>query len=226
MRTLLLSIVAALLLSPPAQAETVIGNGQTSIDLNNDGVADVSFFNLPDCPSGGFIRVSTMAAGGGIVSHGSGTNPNADLLSAGSEIGPGQTYVQTATIMTCGFGGADGPWAGVGVDGYLGVRFVSHGVTDYAWLLLRHHSSGAYVVVITNSQPGSIAAGDPGPICGFGADFNLDGDSGTDLDIEDFFRCLAGSCCRSCLTADLNRDGDAGTDADIKDFFRVLAGGC
>lgn len=62
--------------------------------------------------------------------------------------------------------------------------------------------------------------------CG-SADFNCDGDLGTDLDIESFFQCLAGSCpaapCAS--SADFNADGDLGTDADIESFFRVLAGG-
>jgi probable HAF family extracellular repeat protein len=57
------------------------------------------------------------------------------------------------------------------------------------------------------------------------ADFNADGDSGTDADIEAFFACLAGSCCFPCGTADFNNDGDFGTDADIESFFRVLAGG-
>jgi hypothetical protein len=62
--------------------------------------------------------------------------------------------------------------------------------------------------------------------CG-SADFNCDGDVGTDSDIESFFACLAGSCppppCAS--TADFNGDGDIGTDADIEAFFRVLGGG-
>jgi hypothetical protein len=62
--------------------------------------------------------------------------------------------------------------------------------------------------------------------CG-SADFNCDGDSGTDADIEAFFSCVAGNCptppCTS--TADFNDDGDVGTDADIEAFFRVLAGG-
>jgi hypothetical protein len=65
-----------------------------------------------------------------------------------------------------------------------------------------------------------------GPTCG-SADFNCDGDTGTDADIEAFFTCLAGTCpaapCTS--TADFNGDGDTGTDADIEAFFRVLAGG-
>jgi hypothetical protein len=62
------------------------------------------------------------------------------------------------------------------------------------------------------------------PICG-SADFNHDGDVGTDADINDFFSCLSGDCCPSCPTPDFNGDGDIGTDADIEAFFRVLAGG-
>ncbi len=62
-------------------------------------------------------------------------------------------------------------------------------------------------------------------ITGLSADFNGDGDIGTDADIESFFACLAGTCCDSCGSADFNNDGDIGTDADIETFFRVLAGG-
>ncbi len=64
------------------------------------------------------------------------------------------------------------------------------------------------------------------PTCGT-ADFDGDGDVGTDADIEAFFACLAGNCCPTCfpLGADFNADGDVGTDADIESFFRVLAGG-
>jgi hypothetical protein len=64
------------------------------------------------------------------------------------------------------------------------------------------------------------------PTCG-SADFDCDGDLGTDADIESFFACIAGTCppppCTS--SADFNQDGDLGTDADIEAFFRVLAGG-
>jgi hypothetical protein len=64
------------------------------------------------------------------------------------------------------------------------------------------------------------------PSCGT-ADFDGDGDIGTDSDIESFFACLAGACCTTCYSggADFNADGDVGTDADIESFFRVLAGG-
>jgi hypothetical protein len=65
----------------------------------------------------------------------------------------------------------------------------------------------------------------PGSACG-SADYNGDGDVGTDADIEAFFACLAGNCCPACpANADFNGDGDVGTDADIESFFRVLGGG-
>ena len=59
------------------------------------------------------------------------------------------------------------------------------------------------------------------------ADFDGDGDTATDADIEAFFACLAGNCCATCWAggADFNADGDTATDADIEAFFRVLAGG-
>jgi len=57
------------------------------------------------------------------------------------------------------------------------------------------------------------------------ADFNRDGDTGTDQDIEAFFACLGGTCCAACGSADVNGDGNVGTDQDIESFFRVLGGG-
>jgi hypothetical protein len=64
------------------------------------------------------------------------------------------------------------------------------------------------------------------PSCGT-ADFDGDGDTGTDADIEAFFACLAGTCCPTCFFGgtDFNLDGDSGTDRDIESFFSVLAGG-
>jgi hypothetical protein len=82
--------------------------------------------------------------------------------------------------------------------------------------------------LITNADVAFVVHGtaNTGGGCGT-ADFNCDGDFGTDQDIEAFFACLAGSCpnapCSS--SADFNGDGDVGTDQDIEAFFRVLAGG-
>jgi hypothetical protein len=77
--------------------------------------------------------------------------------------------------------------------------------------------------VVTNAC-GSITS-EPAAFTINTADFNNDGDVGTDADIEAFFACLAGNCCDTCGTTDFNGDGDIGTDADIEAFFRVLAGG-
>jgi hypothetical protein len=81
--------------------------------------------------------------------------------------------------------------------------------------------NGRYII-INASYSGTAALIDLGP-CGH-ADFNHDGDSGTDQDIEAFFACLAGNCCPLCGSADFNGDGDFGTDQDIESFFRILAG--
>jgi hypothetical protein len=79
----------------------------------------------------------------------------------------------------------------------------------------------------TSRRISSIAPQSPcAVVCGT-ADFDGDGDTGTDADIEAFFACLAGNCCATCYSggADFDADGDTGTDADIESFFRVLAGG-
>ncbi len=76
---------------------------------------------------------------------------------------------------------------------------------------------GTNVFALRTEQP---------PTCGT-ADFDGDGDTGTDADIEAFFACLGGNCCATCFPggSDFDGDGDSGTDADIEAFFRVLAGG-
>jgi len=84
--------------------------------------------------------------------------------------------------------------------------------------------SGSYDVVVTNFCGSATSNAASLRVCG-SADFNHDGDIGTDADIEAFFSCLGGNCCATCDSADFNSDGDIGTDADIEAFFRVLGGG-
>jgi hypothetical protein len=84
--------------------------------------------------------------------------------------------------------------------------------------------TGSYDVVVTNLCGSSTSNAANLRVCG-SADFNHDGDLGTDADIEAFFACLGGNCCATCDSADFNSDGDIGTDADIEAFFRVLSGG-
>ncbi|HYE61025.1 MAG TPA: hypothetical protein VD997_03430 [Phycisphaerales bacterium] len=84
--------------------------------------------------------------------------------------------------------------------------------------------SGDFVSRCYAAEP-SIGAYEAARVCGT-SDFNGDGDSGTDQDIEAFFACIGGNCCAACWGggADFNGDGDTGTDQDIEAFFRVLGG--
>jgi hypothetical protein len=114
---------------------------------------------------------------------------------------------------------------------------------DLSWFTIdcggQTSAAGAFELLGTIGQPDAgllsgagfelsggfwVVADQPG--CG-SADFNCDGDLGTDADIEGFFACLSGTCpAAPCPgSADFNGDGDVGTDADIESFFRVLAGG-
>ncbi len=83
--------------------------------------------------------------------------------------------------------------------------------------------SGFYDVVVSNAC--DSVASPAAYLAVNSADFNGDGDVGTDADIEAYFACLGGNCCAACGSADFNADGDVGTDADIESFFRVLSGG-
>jgi WD40 repeat protein len=107
------------------------------------------------------------------------------------------------------------------------VSFATNATARTSTLVIQQTSSGDlgnYDCVIgtpcgeVHSESGVLRFWNP-------ADFDEDGDVGTDADIEAFFACLAGHCCSSCGPTDINGDGDAGTDADIESFFRVLAGG-
>jgi phosphatidylinositol-3-phosphatase len=83
--------------------------------------------------------------------------------------------------------------------------------------------AGLYDCIMSNACGQVVSA--PAMLWVNSADFNGDGDLGTDADIEAFFSCLGGECCPACGSADFDADGDIGTDADIEAFFRVLAGG-
>jgi hypothetical protein len=108
--------------------------------------------------------------------------------------------------------------------------WVSQPGTNFGWIL-RGDEAGLSVAMRLDSREGTnppslVITFTPPAHCG-SADFNCDGDVGTDADIESFFACLAGTCPQLPCTnsADFNADGDIGTDADIESFFRVLGGG-
>jgi glucose/arabinose dehydrogenase len=110
-------------------------------------------------------------------------------------------------------------------DGTLpsGTVVTGSGTATLSLTNLRPDEAGLYSCVVSNACR-SLPSGSA-PVSVNSADFDNNGDAGTDADIEAFFACLAGNCCAACGSADFNGDGDVGTDADIESFFRVLGGG-
>ena len=200
-----------------------IEGGMEMLSLPRDGGAELlvggSFFASEGQPSAflaswgpaNMPRIDGMAGGGTI---GLGGVASFQIAAAGAELA--YQWFRNGVALTDGAT----PW---------GSSF--SGATSSS-LTLHHASSGdsgSYTCVVTNGC-GEVAS----PVCALvvqfacgTADFDSDGDSGTDADIEAFFACLAGACCPTCwhLGSDFDADGDSGTDADIESFFRVLAGG-
>ncbi|HYE61103.1 MAG TPA: immunoglobulin domain-containing protein [Phycisphaerales bacterium] len=187
-----------------------------------------AYFNLGEATED--MQIGVDVCGGGSAS--TSTRDVYFRLSAGC----GGTY----TIDTCGstmtnpmlhvFSGCSGILlachdnVGSGVSGCTSNQARIADLVVGGDVIIRVSSSGA-------SAPNSGAfqlniTGTPTACCG-PQDFNGDGDSGTDQDIEAFFACLGGTCCQACWPAgaDFNGDGDTGTDQDIEAFFRVLGGG-
>ncbi len=98
---------------------------------------------------------------------------------------------------------------------------------EFTGLVYNELGGGRELQLVREGAPAvsSVAVTMGMPSCYLNADFDGDGDAGSDADLEAFFACLAGSCCDTCATTDFNGDGDAATDADIEAFFTVLAGG-
>jgi hypothetical protein len=124
-------------------------------------------------------------------------------------------YLVKARIATGSSGGCEIPEPAPPRSSFeIGAEFTSQAVQDFRVIGTLLNSEDLQTV---------NACVHPQPPCN--ADFNGDGDVGTDADIYAFFQCLAGNCCPTCGPADFNGDGDVGTDADIRSFFSVLAGG-
>jgi hypothetical protein len=153
---------------------------------------------------------------------------NGTPLVANDDGGPGATSLLS-------FGAGSGQTIGDGDDPNGGVSMGVNGDLPAGtyWLAVGGYSvyaDSGWSVQCDSSVGGTIDVRlrtnvHIGRICG-SADFDCDGATSTDADIDAFFRCLAGSCppppCTS--NADFDGDGATSTDQDIEAFFRVLAG--
>lgn len=164
-----------------------------------------------------------------------------------AEITPGNIPLRSEIDGSLTFTSADHPVWCVGTPqhctppyngiGYYGIKFQLADGTHYGWLKTSftndgfgnvdlYIARGYYQDVPDHEIQAGVIETTHLPECE-SVDFNCDGDVGTDLDIEAFFACIAGSCPAAPCgnTADFDGDGDTGTDLDIEAFFRVLGGG-
>ncbi len=135
--------VGLLAVSTPAEAKVVYKPANitvpfdtfTNIDLNGDGIADVSvgvfpgdksFEMVANCPAGNGVRLTGFSAAAGFF---------------GVPVGPGEKFGGSYVPMynkVFGYGntscyGVGGPWANV-ANRYLGVKFAIAGTTHYGWV--------------------------------------------------------------------------------------------
>lgn len=151
--------------------------------------------------------------------------PTIALHPASTSAAAGQQVFLTSSAL--GTGPLAYQWRRGGVNLTDGPRITGANASTLNILSAGAEDSGVYDVLVQNTC-GSVASSTATltvvSLCGT-ADFNGDGDVGTDLDIEAFFAALAGNVCATCWSADFDGDGDTGTDLDIEAFFRVLGGG-
>jgi hypothetical protein len=189
------------------------GAGATDVD-NGTTVLTSPAFNLSAAPT------STVVSYWRWFSNNGGGNPNTQTFLIDVSVDNGASWTRAETIgpTTQNTGGwLQGTWT-----------FASVGLTPSSQVKLRFTVADLIGAVVEAALDDLViySCTPPTNSCD-SADFNCDGDVGTDADIEAFFACVAGSCPVAPCTnsADFNHDGDIGTDADIEAFFRVLGGG-
>jgi hypothetical protein len=213
----------------PASGDGLPYAGQNGTLAAGDYYLAVGPYRLT--PATGYWGVTSTGARGGTIGLRITTNlaagtdcfaPTVTQQPQGVLAPPGQT-VQFTTAST-GTGTPTYRWRHNNVNLIDDAVISGSGTPTLTFTGLRPTDGGSYSVFITNAC-GSATTNSALLAVTCSADFDGNGDVGTDSDIEAFFACLSGSCCATCGTADFNGDGDVGTDADIESFFRVLAGG-
>jgi hypothetical protein len=117
------------------------------VDLNGDGIADVSLVLYPldksfgmfaNAPAGNGVRLAGFQAAAGFF---------------GVPVGPGEKFGGSFVGLyykVFGYGnsssyGVDGPWANVS-NRYMGVKFVIAGTTHYGWVRMTTSKSAAPLI--------------------------------------------------------------------------------
>lgn len=144
-------------------------NAHYRLDLNHDGLSDVTFVNSYGCNFDYcYDRLNANAAAGNGVEGKRGflSIPYAYALRQGSPIGPNQPF--SGQLMASSNMGTLGRWLNVN-GGYLGLKFTINGKIHYGWARLNVHlANGVIEALLTGyayeTIPNKlIIAGDTGP---------------------------------------------------------------
>jgi hypothetical protein len=144
-------------------------NAHYPLDLNHDGLSDVTFVNSYGCNQDYCYDVlNANAAAGNAVEGKRGflSIPYAYALRRGSQIGPNQPF--SGQLMASSNMGTLGRWLNVN-GGYLGLKFKISGKVHYGWARLNVHlANGVIEARLTGyayeTIPNkTIIAGDTGP---------------------------------------------------------------
>jgi hypothetical protein len=111
-------------------------NAQYRLDLNHDGVADITFVNYYSCNFDYCYEVlnANPAAGNGVEgAKGALGIPYAYALKRGAQIGSKHPF--SGQMMASWNSGSRGGWSNI-TDRYLGLHFQINGKTHYGWARL------------------------------------------------------------------------------------------
>ncbi len=155
--------VSLLALTPPAEAKVVITthinipiNGNVLIDLNHDGIADLSFVRDAYPALGAFFTYISARAlhGGGVVQQ----TPTgfASIFLRSAKIGPSDHFAPYGLLARRG-GEAYSPvstsglWGGGQPNRFLGVKFLIKGTTHYGWVRITVKNSKNVSIPLTGT---------------------------------------------------------------------------
>jgi len=225
------ALVAFDLAAVPPGSRVLMVTLRMTMTMSNAGDIPISLHRMAGNWGEGTSDASGQEGGGAVAKPGDATWRHSNF--PGTLWGTQGGDFAPAASATLRVGGV-GSYTWCSTDGLVAdvQAWVNAPTTNFGWVAIGDESvpvTAKRFDSVQSPAPANwpvltVSFSPPPSVCG-SSDFDSDGDSGTDLDIEAFFACLGGSCCCTCGSADFDGDGDTGTDLDIEAFFAVLGGG-
>jgi hypothetical protein len=163
--------ISALALAQPAEGKVIVTQtniqidryGSATIDLNNDGIKDFSFFNGGgdyDHSFYGTFAVRPLTGGKVVAGVRGSQGAYASVLAQGAVVGPSAKFSSSAgrgqALIERSTGDASatvsnspiGPWTNISTK-YLGVKFLISGETHYGWIQMSTDTNKSISATIT-----------------------------------------------------------------------------